>query len=110
MARNHKMTATYTSHWNTGNTNDDFISSIALRKRKKNEKTIKNARRPQHYYDETGVRNDRGAYRLPSTMSAMDSRMRLRKNTMISSIMSSAAANTTVNHSQVVFVFSLAWT
>jgi len=47
------------------------------------------------------------SHRLPSTISAMDSRIRLRKNTIINSNTTNAMVDTTVNTNQVDFLFSL---
>lgn len=50
------------------------------------------------------------SHRLPSTMSAMDSRMRLRRNTIIKSNTTNAMDDTIVNTNQVDLVFSFSFT
>lgn len=59
-----------------------------------------------HYYNIIIL----SSHRLPSTMSAMDSRILLRKNIIINSKTTSATVDTIVNTNQVDFLFSLVFT
>jgi len=126
--KNQTSTTKYKSHWKIGNASDVFISSIALRIKIKiliiffeTNKFIVRVT-TGHGFDYTNnykyvnckirwyiIIIILSSHRLPSTMSAMDSRIRLRKNMIINSKITSATVDTMVNTSQVDFLFSLAF-